>query len=249
MPTAPAADHLAVLVAQLSEALADERQARADERADAARARQFLERELAAAVRAAGIAERERQSLLELLIQQEERLLQRAAPAKPAWRDRLRDAAATLRAWPTRFGRSQAASAADPAAVPRSRRGPALLACVIGLDQAALAVVLANLRAHAAEAEARPVILTDSLQFDLLRRSGIAFEYLPSRSDVAPALEGDGWRLYVARRLALLVEKWQAAAILAYGEGASRWLAELAAEPLLPPPVRALLPDAPGPAP
>lgn len=245
MAAHPGADDLALLVARLSEALAAERRAREADRADAARARQSLERELAAAVRAAGIAERERQGLLDLLLQQERRLLQLEAPAPAPWRSRLRAALSALRS-----------ARVNPPEIPPERNGSssparqarALLACVVGLDRGALALVIENVRAHADRALARPVFLTDGLQFDLFRAAGVAFEHLPSQADVAPALDAAGWRLYVARRLALLVEKWQATAIVAYGEGASQWLAQIAAEPLLPPPARALLPGVAAPA-
>lgn len=245
MPATPGADHLAVLVAQLTDALAAERRAREADRAEAARARQSLERELTAAVRAAGVAERERESLLELLLQQERRLLSLQARPLPSWRSRLQAARAALAAWRGGSPRNAVMPTAgrEPTDPPRPER--ALLACVVGLDQAALALVVENVRSRAAEALARPVFLTDSLRFELFRAAGVAFEHLPSQTDVAPALDADGWRLYVARRLTLLVEKWQAAAIVAYGEAASHWLAELASEPLLPPAVRALLPGAP----
>jgi hypothetical protein len=245
MPAHPTADHLAALVAQLGEALAAERQAREADRADAARARQSLERELAAAVRAAGIAERERQGLLALLLQRERRLLQLEAPRPPRWRERLDTATAALSRLRARFVRSPPAPSAGDGAAPRDPPARALLACVVGLDRGALALVIETVRAHADRAAARPVFLTDGLQFDLFRAAGVAFEHLPGQADVAPALDAAGWRLYVARRLALLVEKWQATAIVAYGEGASQWLAQIAAEPLLPPPVRALLPGVP----
>jgi hypothetical protein len=245
MPAHPTADHLAALVAQLGEALAAERQAREADRMEAARARQSLERELAAAVRAAGIAERERQGLIDLLLQQERRLLRLEAPSSPPWRARLNGVRTALSAWHARLARRRAVPTAgnDPSANAPPPR--ALLACVVGLDRGALALVIETVRAHADRAAARPVFLTDGLQFDLFRAARVAFEHLPSQADVAPALDAAGWRLYVARRLALLVEKWQATAIVAYGEAASQWLSEIAREPLLPPPVRALLPAVP----
>ncbi len=244
MPAQPTADHLTTLVARLGEALAAERRAREVDRVEAARARQSLERELAAAVRAAGIAERERQGLLDLLLQQERRLLQLEAPPAPR-RGRLGAVRAFLATWRAGRAGSAAAPSADHGTPPRTAPLPALLACVVGLDHGALALVIETVRAHADRAAARPVFLTDGLRFELFRAAGVAFEHLPSQADVAPALDTAGWRLYVARRLALLVEKWQAAAIVAYGESASQWLAQLAAEPLLPPPVRALLPGEP----
>jgi hypothetical protein len=53
-----------------------------------------------------------------------------------------------------------------------------------------------------------PVFVTDSLRFDLFRRYGFVFEYIPGPNDRAELQGGRSWEEYVTDRLELIKSKW-----------------------------------------
>jgi hypothetical protein len=53
-----------------------------------------------------------------------------------------------------------------------------------------------------------PVFVTDSLRFDLFRRYGFVFEYIPGPKDRAELQGSRSWEEYVADRLELIKAKW-----------------------------------------
>ena len=61
-----------------------------------------------------------------------------------------------------------------------------------------------------------PVFLTDSMEFDVFRARGFAFEYLPSSSSHRFAGTRP-WPVYANRRLQLLVQKWNFARVITFG--------------------------------
>ena len=59
-----------------------------------------------------------------------------------------------------------------------------------------------------------PVFVTDSLRFDLFRRHGFVFEYIPGPNDRAELQGSRSWEAYVADRLDLIRRKWGLAEIV-----------------------------------
>lgn len=61
-----------------------------------------------------------------------------------------------------------------------------------------------------------PVFLTDSMEFDIFRSRGFAFEYLPSPG--ARMVNGTvPWSVYAHKRLQLLMQKWNLARVITFG--------------------------------
>lgn len=87
---------------------------------------------------------------------------------------------------------------------------PCVFVVAIGVPAEGLAKIVAQLTAQSGP---RPVFLTDDDHFEIFRRHGAIFEYLPP-IEPAPDLDIDLYRL---RRLALLRRKWQPSRIIAFG--------------------------------
>jgi len=69
-----------------------------------------------------------------------------------------------------------------------------------------------------------PVCIVDIDTFELFRRRGLTFEYLPPADDrkrFDPSLH---WDLYMQRRLALIRRKWDPVRVISFGETATRIL-------------------------
>lgn len=62
-----------------------------------------------------------------------------------------------------------------------------------------------------------PVIFTDMPDFSVFRERRIVFEYFPPKSVQDTLAPDRDWELYLRRRLALFVEKWQPVDIVAFG--------------------------------
>lgn len=85
------------------------------------------------------------------------------------------------------------------------------------LSDGALAKVLDTVESYCAKRDALPLVLTDSVRFEMFRQRAMAFEYFPSeslRNRLAPDLE---WPLYFRRRLSLLRRKWGPAGLVSFG--------------------------------
>lgn len=62
-----------------------------------------------------------------------------------------------------------------------------------------------------------PVFLTDSTDFDLFRRHGFVFEYLPDGNRRSCCSGTQDWSDYAAQRRALLEQKWGVAEVVCFG--------------------------------
>ena len=88
------------------------------------------------------------------------------------------------------------------------------------LEHSRLEFVLDTIESYARDRDVIPVILTDCPTFEVFRRRGLAFEYLPSRSAQKRFASDLSWPLYVRRRIALYQAKWRPIGVVAFGSRA-----------------------------
>ncbi|ABN78239.1 hypothetical protein [Cereibacter sphaeroides] len=91
-----------------------------------------------------------------------------------------------------------------------------MLVDLTGLDWPEIEPLLPVAREVAREQEMVPVLVVDLVDFRGLRGAGLAYDTLPNAAANAPLGAGD-WPAYLARRRAVLLSKWQPAAIVHLG--------------------------------
>lgn len=210
---------LGVLVAQLARELADVR-------IEIER----LQRSLVAVTRERERAAAENERLVGLIAALELRLIELEQRLRPGW-----FGFKGLRRQPMAPPAPPAASKApspdgEPALVVTDESGqprPVLFAVLVGLSGTEIERAIEAALAGAKDAAAIPVFLTDDDEFRPFRQRQTRFEYLAPARALGPSIDEADWRLYSARRLALLARKWRPARILPYGDAAAAWLAGL----------------------
>ncbi len=100
---------------------------------------------------------------------------------------------------------------------------PVVMVTVLGVNPDVLDEIV-TVMCRKFEPGHRLVFLTDSTDFALFRRLGLAFEYLPSHLDQRVHADALAWPAYLAERWALLLAKWRPVHIIAYGQNFDAFL-------------------------
>ena len=99
----------------------------------------------------------------------------------------------------------------------RDRALSIMLVNLCGLDWPQIENLLPLARTGAEDQDMVPVLVVDLTDLVPLRKTGLAYDALPNVAANSALLPELDWRAYFARRRALLIEKWQPAAIVHLG--------------------------------
>ncbi len=98
-----------------------------------------------------------------------------------------------------------------------------MLVDVTHLDWPQIEPLLPVAREAAIERNMVPVLIVDLVDFTGLRKTDFAYDVLPNAAANVPFQPSLDWPAYVARRRALLTEKWRPAAIVHLSQQAEGW--------------------------
>jgi hypothetical protein len=117
------------------------------------------------------------------------------------------------------LARAAIAELGPPEAEPRPE---SLGALVVGLGVQELAAIPPTMRAAGQAEDAFRVLITDQADIAPYQMQGFVAEYLAPPAALARAASGRDADLYLRRRLALIVDKWNLRSVLVFGPAAER---------------------------
>lgn len=96
-------------------------------------------------------------------------------------------------------------------------RRATVLVSLLALSQEVRDAEVARLGAELTEADEYPVFVTDHADFTVFVRGGFFYEYLPPVADQLRHASGAAWDVYLARKVRLILAKWQPQRVIAGG--------------------------------
>lgn len=101
---------------------------------------------------------------------------------------------------------------------------PLIAILMMGLEREEIERLLPIVERDCTSRAMAPLCLVDIDAFELLRRRGLTFEYLPPADDRDRFDASLHWDLYIQRRLAVIRRKWDPVRVVAFGAAATKTL-------------------------
>jgi hypothetical protein len=105
----------------------------------------------------------------------------------------------------------------QPLLSPDDPRTRTVLVSLLELSPAEREAAADRIPAELASADEHPVFVTDSTDFSLYVKAGCFYEYLPPIADQVQHASGQAWDTYLARKVQLMLAKWQPERVIACG--------------------------------
>ena len=96
-------------------------------------------------------------------------------------------------------------------------RARTVLVSVLELTPTARDGEVARIGAELTAVDEHPVFMTDHADFSIFVDAGYFYEYLPPIADQVQHASGPGWEVYLARKVRLILAKWQPERVIACG--------------------------------
>jgi hypothetical protein len=105
----------------------------------------------------------------------------------------------------------------QPLLSPDDPRARTVLVSLLELAPAEREAAVTRISAEMAATDEHPVFITDSTDFSLYVKAGCFYEYLPPIADQVQHASGSAWDTYLARKVRLMLAKWQPERVIACG--------------------------------